>query len=57
MEDKPRSWYPSTNTINATLVRTILNSDRRLSVRMIAEALVMYNTTVNEIVNEDLQIK
>lgn len=57
VEDKSRSGCSSTSKTedNVNCVHKILNCDRRLSVRMIAQTLGMDKTTVNEMVTQDLQ--
>ena len=56
VEDDQRSGRPSTNKSDENLlkVKNLLNSDRRLSVRMMSELLNLPKTTVHEIVTANL---
>jgi hypothetical protein len=56
VQDDPRSGQPKTQRSDANVdrVRTLLRSDRRLGVRVIAEELNMNRETVRQIVKEDL---
>ncbi|GFW54761.1 protein GVQW3 [Trichonephila clavipes] len=58
-EDKPRAGRPSTSRTaeNEQRVRHLLNTDRRLSVRMIAEQLGMDKMVVHKIISEDLRMR
>jgi len=55
VHDDPRSWQPKTQRTDANVdrVRTLVRSDRRLGVTVIAE-LNMNRETVQQIVKEDL---
>jgi len=55
VQDDPRSGQPKTQRTNANVdrVRTLVHSDRRLGVRVIAEELNMNRETVRHIVKED----
>ncbi|XP_011880667.1 PREDICTED: putative uncharacterized protein FLJ37770 [Vollenhovia emeryi] len=57
--EEPRSGRSSTSRIdeNVIRVRDCVNSDRRLSLHLIAETLNMTKTTVYRIVTEDLNMK
>jgi septation ring formation regulator EzrA len=59
VSDEPRSGRPSTSTTddNVARVRAELNSDRRLSVRMIADNLNIPKTIVHELVTEKLNMR
>ncbi|GFX26104.1 protein GVQW3 [Trichonephila clavipes] len=59
VEDEPRAGRPSTSrtTENEQRVRHLLNTDRRLSVRMIAEQLGMDKMAVHKIICEDLGMR
>jgi transposase len=59
VQDDPRSGQPKTQRTNANVdrLRTLVCSDRRLGVRVIAEELDMNRETVRQIVNEDLGIR
>ncbi|XP_023714359.1 protein GVQW3-like, partial [Cryptotermes secundus] len=56
VEDEARGGRPSTSRTddNVQRVRDVLNSDRRLSVRMIANRVVIDKMTVHTIITEDL---
>jgi len=56
VQDDPRSGQPKTQRTdeNVDRVRTLVRSDRRLGVRVIAEELNMNRETVRQIVKEDL---
>ena len=56
---RPRSGQPKTQRTDANVdrVRTLVRSDRRLGVRVIAEELNMNRETVWQIVNEDLGMR
>ena len=58
MQDDPRSGQPKTQRTdeNVDRVRTLVCSDRRLGVRVIAE-LNVNRETVRQIVKKDLRIK
>jgi hypothetical protein len=55
VQDDPRSGQPQTQRTdeNVDRVRTLVRSDRRLGVRVIAEELNMNRETVRQIVKED----
>jgi hypothetical protein len=59
VQDDPRSGQPKTQRRDAILdrVRTLVPSDRRLGVTVIAEYLNMNRETVPRIVKEDLRKK
>ncbi|GFU52219.1 histone-lysine n-methyltransferase setmar-like protein [Trichonephila clavipes] len=59
VEDDPRARRPSTSRAaeNEQRVRHLLNTDRRLSVRMIAEQRGMDKMVVHKIISEDLGIR
>ena len=59
MEDDPRSGRPTTSRTNenAELVREKVRSDRRLTVRMVAEELNMNSERVGRIITEDLGMR
>ena len=59
MQDDPRNGQPKTQRkdANADRVRTLVCSDRRLSVRVIAEEFNMNRETVQQIVKEDLGMR
>ncbi|PNF27325.1 hypothetical protein B7P43_G02769 [Cryptotermes secundus] len=56
VDDDPRSGWPSTSKSdkNVSRVHDLLNTDRRMSVRMIAETLSIPKTTVHDIVADNL---
>jgi len=56
VQDDPRIGQPKTQRTDANVnrVRTLVRSDRRLGVRVIAEELDMNRETVRQIVNDDL---
>ena len=56
---RPRSGQPKTQRTDANVdrVRTLVRSDRRLGVRIIAEELNINRETVRQIVNEDLGMR
>ncbi|GFU34566.1 uncharacterized protein TNCV_1992971 [Trichonephila clavipes] len=56
VEDKPRAGHSSTSRTaeNEQRVQRLLNTDRRLSVRMIAEQLGIDKMFLNKITSEDL---
>lgn len=58
-EDEPRAGRPSTSRTgdNAQRARHLLNSDRRLSVRMVAEKLGLDKMVVHKIISEDLGMR
>ena len=58
-EDDDRAGRPSTSRTdeNVVKVRELLNNDRRLSVRLIAEELGLGQTTVFKLVTEDLMMR
>ncbi|GBM40288.1 hypothetical protein AVEN_107441-1 [Araneus ventricosus] len=57
VKDEPRSGRPTTSTIpgNIERVRQMLEDDRRLSLRMIAEELKISLDSVSNIIQEHLQ--
>ena len=57
--DEPRSGRPSSarTDVNVQRVREFLNTDRRLSLYQVAEALDLSETTVQRIVTEDLHMR
>jgi hypothetical protein len=59
VQDGPRSWQPKTQRTDANVdrVRTLVRSDRRLGVTVIAEELNMNRETVRHIVKEDLGMR
>ena len=59
MQDDVRSGQPKTERTDANVdrARTLVRSDRRLSVRVIAEELNMNRETVRQIVKEDLGMR
>jgi len=59
VQDDPRSGQPKTQMTDANVdrVRTLVFSDRRLGVRVIAEELNMNRETVRQIVKEDLGMR
>ncbi|GFU37333.1 uncharacterized protein TNCV_4273181 [Trichonephila clavipes] len=59
VDDEPRTGHPSTSRTaeNEQRVRHLLNTDRRLSVRMIAEQLEMDKMVVHKIISEDLGMR
>jgi len=59
VQDNPRSGQPKTQRTDANVdrVRTLVRSDRRLGVRVIAEDLNMNRETVRQIVKEDLGMR
>jgi len=59
VQDDPRSGQPKTQRTDANVdrERTLVRSDRRLGVRVIAEELNMNRETVRQIVKEDLGMR
>jgi len=59
VQDDPRSGQPKTQRTDANVdrVRTLVRSDRRFGVRVIAEELNMNRETVRQIVKEDLGMR
>ena len=59
VQDDPRIEQPKTQRTDANVdrVRTLLRSDRRLGVRVIAEEMNMNRETVRQIVKEDLGMR
>ncbi|KAJ8961763.1 hypothetical protein NQ318_021364 [Aromia moschata] len=59
VNDKNRAGRPSTSSSddNVKCVRDLLNTDRRLSVRLISEKLDITKTIVHEIVSESLGMR
>lgn len=59
VEDDPRSGRPSTSQIdkNVSRVRNLLNVDRRMSIRLLADTLNIPKTVVHRIVTEELNMR
>jgi len=59
IKDEPRSGRPSTSKTdnNVEIVRDLVRSDRRLTVRMIASELNLNYSTVHQILTEELAMK
>ncbi|GFS89993.1 protein GVQW3 [Trichonephila clavipes] len=59
IEDEPRSGRPSVSKTaeNAVRVRDLVRSDRRLTVRMIGEELNLNQTTVHQILTNELKTR
>jgi len=59
VQDDPRSGQPKTQRADANVdrVRTLVHSDQRLGVRVIAEELNMNRETVRQIVKEDMGMR
>jgi histone-lysine N-methyltransferase SETMAR len=59
VQDDPRSGQPKTQRTDANVDRvgTLVRSDRRLGVTVIAEELSMNRETVRQIVKEDLGMR
>jgi len=59
VQDDPRSGQLKTQRTDANVdrIRTLVRSDRRLGVRVIAEQLNMNRETVRQIVKEDLEMR
>jgi len=59
VQDDPRNGQPKTQRTDANVdrVRTLVRSDRKLGVRVIAEELHMNRETVRQIVKEDLGMR
>jgi predicted transcriptional regulator len=59
IEDEPRSGRPSTSKTdnNVEKVRTLVRSDRRLTVQMIASELNFNHTTVHQILTQELTMR
>jgi len=59
VQDDPSSGQPKTQRTDANVgrVRTLVLSDRRLGVRVIAEELNMNREPVRQIVTEDLGLR
>jgi len=59
VQDDPRSGQPKTQRTDANMdrVRTLVHSDQRLGVRVIAEELNMNRETVRQIVKEGLGMR
>ena len=59
VEDMERSGRPSTSGLyeNVAKVKNLLDSDRRLNWRLIAQHLNMCKTTVHKIISENLNMK
>lgn len=56
-EDRVGRPPTSTNTDNITRVREVLNSDRQLSIRLIAQILNLPKSAVHNIVTEHLNMR
>ena len=57
IKDEPRSGRPSSKTDNnVEIVRALVRSERRLTVRMIPSELNLNHTMVHQILTEDLAI-
>jgi len=56
---RPKKWQPKTQRTDSNVdrVRTLVRSDRRLGVRVIAEELNMNRETVRQIVKENLGMR
>uniref|UniRef100_A0A1B6I2H1 Mos1 transposase HTH domain-containing protein n=1 Tax=Homalodisca liturata TaxID=320908 RepID=A0A1B6I2H1_9HEMI len=59
VEDMERSGRPSTSRVDKTVakVKELLDSDRRLSLKMIADEVSMNKFTVHQIVTQDLMMR
>jgi hypothetical protein len=59
VEDDPRSGRPSNSKSdkNVSRFRDLLNTDRRMSVRMIEDTLSIPKTTVHDIVTDNLHMR
>ena len=59
VQDDPRSVHPKPQRIDANVdrLRTLVRSDQRLGVRIIADELNMNRETVRQIVKEDLGMR
>jgi len=59
IKDEPRSGRPSTSKTdnNVEIVRALVRSDRRHTVRMIASELNLNHTTVHQILTEESAMK
>ena len=59
MQDGPRTGQPKTQSTGANMdrVRTLLRSDKKLGVRVIAEDLNMGRETLRQIVKEDVGMR
>jgi len=59
IEDEPRSGRPSTSKTdnNVEIVGALVQSDRRLTVRLIASELNLNHTTVHQILTDELAMK
>ena len=59
IKDEPCSGRPSTSKTdnNVEIVRALVRSDRRLTVRMIASELNLKHTSVHQILSEELTMK
>ena len=59
IKNEPRSGRHSTSKTdnNVEIVRALVRSDRRLTVRMIASELNLNHTTVHQILTEELAMK
>jgi hypothetical protein len=59
VQDDPRSGHPKTQRTDANVdtVQTLVHSDRRLGVRLIAEELNMNRETVWQIITQDLGMR
>jgi len=59
VEDEPRAGRPSTSKTddNVESVRSLVRSDRRLTLRMISSELNLNRFTVHQILTQDLDIR
>ncbi|GFV80111.1 uncharacterized protein TNCV_1476741 [Trichonephila clavipes] len=59
IEDEPRSGRPSVSKTaeNVVRFRYLVRPDRRLTVRMIGEELILDHTTVHQILTNELKIR
>ena len=59
MEDEPRAGRPSTSKTedNVERVRSLVRSDRRLTLRMISSELNLNRFTVHQILRQDLDMR
>ena len=59
MEDEPRAGRPSTSKTedNVERARSLVRSDRRLTLRMISSELILNRYTVHKILTQDLDMR
>ena len=59
VEDEPRAGRPSTSKTddNVERVRSLVRSDRRLTLRMISSELILNRFTVHQILTQDLDMR